>query len=110
MIGILRGGQHTHDAVLFTSNWDLLGRCAAQAGDDICNGAMDNASGLAGLISLARRFGSERRRERSLVFIAFTGEEAGRLGSQYYVAHPAFAPERTVAADLIGIAECKRPR
>jgi Zn-dependent M28 family amino/carboxypeptidase len=98
VIGVLPGGRRENEAVLYAANWDDLGHCPPVAGDDICNGALDNASGVAGLIELARRFSSEQRRQRSLAFVAFTGREAGRLGSQFYAAHPAFAPEHTAAA------------
>ena len=97
VIGVLRGRERPQEAVLYGAHWDHLGRCTPVDGDDICNGALDNATGVAGLIELARRFASEGRLERSLAFIAFTAEESGLLGSAYYAEHPAFAPAQTAA-------------
>ena len=72
----------------------------------IHHGADDNASGTTALIELARRFGAEKDRQgRRLVFIAFSGEEMGLLGSKYYVEHPLFPLESTVAMvnmDMVG--------
>ena len=66
------------------------------AGDEIYNGAMDNAAGVAAILEVAARLkesGSGRR--RSIVFVAVTGEEQGELGSRYFVAHPPKASERS---------------
>ncbi|HET9230628.1 MAG TPA: M20/M25/M40 family metallo-hydrolase, partial [Vitreimonas sp.] len=77
--------------------WDHLGRCTPVDGDDICNGALDNATGIAGLIELARQFRADGPTQRSVAFIAFTGEESGLLGSQYYAEHQVFEPRNTAA-------------
>lgn len=93
VIGVLPGQDRPQEAVVYGAHWDHLGHCAPVDGDDICNGALDNASGVAGLIELARRFtGSSARVQRSVVFAAFTGEESGLLGSEYYAEHPTFTP------------------
>jgi Zn-dependent M28 family amino/carboxypeptidase len=97
VIGVLPGRERPTEAVLYSAHWDHLGHCQPVDGDDICNGARDNASGVAGLIELARRFTEGGRQQRSVAFIAFTAEESGLLGSAYYAAHPLFAPERTAA-------------
>ena len=97
VIGVLPGRSQPGEAVLYTAHWDHLGPCPAVDGDDICNGAVDNATGVAGLIELARRFAGEPHRRRSIVFIAFTGREAGLLGSDYYAAHPVLPLVRTAA-------------
>ena len=82
--------------VIYTAHWDHIGR----DGDDIYNGAVDNASGTAGLLVLAEAFASlpeEQRPNRSLVFIAVTAEEQGLLGSQHYGENPVFPLAQTVA-------------
>ncbi len=98
VIGVLPGTARPQEAVLYSAHWDHLGRCTPVNGDDICNGAYDNATGTGGLIELARRFAGEPRTQRSLAFIAFTAEESGLLGSAYYADHPVFAPADTAAA------------
>jgi len=96
VIGMLPGAQSS-EMVAYGAHWDHLGRCTPVDGDDICNGALDNATGTAGLVELARRAASEGPARRSLMFIAFTAEEQGLLGSQYYADHPVVAPRDTVA-------------
>lgn len=98
VVGVLEGRAAKSEAMLYTAHWDHLGRCPPVNGDDICNGARDNATGVAGLIEIARRFGQEGRLNRSVVFVAFTAEEKGLLGSAYYALNPAIAPNKTVAA------------
>lgn len=96
VIGILPGKVVPDEHILYTAHWDHLGRCEPINGDDICNGAVDNASGVAGLIALARanvRAGAARR---SLVFLAVTAEESGLLGSRYYAENPVFPLATTV--------------
>lgn len=97
VIGLLPGTKRPDEVVLFTAHWDHLGRCKADAsGDDICNGALDNASGTAGLMAIADVFAKAPRTERSVAFIAVTAEESGLLGSQYYAEHPVFPLGKTV--------------
>ncbi len=98
VIGVLPGRTRPQETVLYSSHWDHLGRCPPVNGDDICNGALDNASGTAGLIELARHFASHGRPERSVAFLAVTAEEQGLLGSLYYSQHPVFDPAQTVGA------------
>jgi Zn-dependent M28 family amino/carboxypeptidase len=97
VVGVLPGRERPQEAVLYGAHWDHLGRCTPVDGDDICNGARDNATGIAGLIELARRHAADGAPERSIGFIAFTAEESGLLGSQYYAEHPVFAPRDTAA-------------
>ncbi len=89
VIGVLPGSKRADEYFLYTAHWDHLGRCPAdETGDDICNGALDNASGTSGLIALAESYGSQKKRpERSILFVAFTAEESGLLGSQWFAAH-----------------------
>ncbi|MFL6856489.1 MAG: M28 family metallopeptidase [Allosphingosinicella sp.] len=96
VVGILPGAKRPNEYVLYTAHWDHLGRCDADpSGDDICNGAVDNASGTAGLIALAEAHAKAGNPDRSIVFIAVTGEESGLLGSEYYATHPIYPLART---------------
>ncbi len=100
VIGKLVGTRWPGEAVLFGAHWDHLGVGPPDArGDRIYNGALDNASGVAGMLELARLFCQAPRTERSLYFIAFTSEEKNLLGSEYYAEHPA-TPLPTTAALL----------
>jgi Zn-dependent M28 family amino/carboxypeptidase len=99
VIAVLPGAGRKHEYVIYTAHWDHLGRQSAEAGGAIFNGAVDNASGVAGLLMLAQSFSRTRPPpDRSIVFIAFTGSEAGLLGSGYYADHPVFPIRQTAAA------------
>ncbi len=97
VIGFLRGSVTPDEVLIYSAHWDHLGHCPPLNGDDICNGALDNASGVAGLIDLARHFLSLGRPWRSIAFISYTAEEQGLVGSAYYAQHPVFPPNKTVA-------------
>jgi len=88
VIGVLPGSERPDEYVVYSAHWDHLGRCAPVKGDDICNGAVDNASGIAGLVALAEAFRKQGTPRRSILFIAVTAEESGTIGSEYYAAHP----------------------
>ncbi len=91
VIGIVPGKRFPEESVLVTAHWDHLGRCPADAGgDDICNGAVDNASGVAGVLALAQAFAAGPPPARTVVFMSVTGEESGLLGSRWYAEHPVF--------------------
>ncbi len=97
VIGILRGIEAPEEYVLHTAHWDHLGRCKpADDGDDICNGAVDNATGTAALVALAEAHAKAGPSRRSLVFLAVTAEESGLLGAYYYAANPVFPLDQTV--------------
>jgi Zn-dependent M28 family amino/carboxypeptidase len=98
VVGVLPGTQRPDETIIYSAHWDHLGHCPAINGDDICNGALDNATGTSALIELARRFHAQGRPQRSVAFIALTAEEQGLLGALYYMQHPVFAPRNTVAA------------
>ena len=84
---------------MYVAHWDHLGRDEALEGDQVYNGAADNATGTAGLIELARAFTeAEVRPRRSIVFLAVTAEEQGLLGSKHYGENPLYPPGQTVAA------------
>jgi Zn-dependent M28 family amino/carboxypeptidase len=96
VIGVLPGTTRPDEYVIYTAHWDHLGRCDPDpAGDNICNGAVDNASGTAGLVALAEAHAKAGRAERSIVFLAVTAEESGLLGSKYYAENPVFPLART---------------
>ncbi|WP_374407567.1 M28 family metallopeptidase [Pelagerythrobacter sp.] len=96
VIGMLPGTARPDEYVLHTAHWDHLGRCAPGEADEICNGAVDNATGTAALVALAEAHAKAGAADRSLVFLAVTAEEQGLLGSEYYGANPVFPLEQTV--------------
>lgn len=88
--------------VVYTAHWDHLGRDPRLTGDQIFNGASDNASGVAVLLELAeayRALPAAERPRRSILFLSVTAEEKGLLGSRYYAQHPLY-PLRRILADL----------
>ena len=97
VIGIMKGAKRPDEYVLYTGHWDHLGRCTPAAnGDDICNGAVDNATGSAALVALAEGFKAQGAPDRSVVFLAVTAEESGLLGSKFYADNPIFPLAKTV--------------
>ncbi|MEM7666816.1 MAG: M28 family metallopeptidase [Pseudomonadota bacterium] len=97
VIGILPGSEAPDEYIIHTAHWDHLGRCKpAPDGDDICNGAVDNATGTAALVALAEAHASAGAPKRSLVFLAVTAEESGLLGAYYYASNPVFPLDQTV--------------
>lgn len=88
VIGVLPGTAKPDEYVIYSAHWDHLGRCEPINGDDICNGALDNATGTAGLIALAEAHTKAGPARRSMLFVAVTGEESGLLGSNYFANHP----------------------
>ena len=96
VVGILPGTARPQETVLYTAHWDHLGHCVAVKGDDICNGAVDNASGVAGLIAIAEAQAKIGPAKRSMVFMSVTAEESGLLGSNYYAEHPIYPLAKTV--------------
>jgi Zn-dependent M28 family amino/carboxypeptidase len=114
VIARLDGATRPEEAIVYMAHWDHLGKHGHEADehdalaasaptaspktDTIYNGAVDNATGVAGIIEIAEAFVHQQPRpDRSLVFLAVTLEESGLLGSRYYVAHPAVPLEKTVA-------------
>ena len=85
--------------IVYTAHWDHLGKGAAVEGDDIYNGALDNASGVAALLEIARAFTTvEPRPTRSILILMVGAEEQGLLGSQHYAEQPIYPLARTLAA------------
>lgn len=97
VVGLLPGSKRPDEYVLYTAHWDHLGHCKADAhGDDICNGAVDNATGTALLTALAEANVKAGPADRSQVFLAVTLEESGLLGSEFYAQNPIFPLAQTV--------------
>ncbi|WPV67758.1 M28 family metallopeptidase [Chitinophaga sp. LS1] len=98
VIAQLPGTDRKNEYIIYSAHWDHLGVGEVIRGDSIYNGAADNASGTAALLSLAKAFKSlPNAPRRSILFIALTGEEQGLLGSEYYATHPLFPVKSTVA-------------
>jgi Zn-dependent M28 family amino/carboxypeptidase len=98
--------------LVYTAHWDHLGRDPSLKGDQIFNGAHDNASGTAGLLELARAFTQlAPAPRRSILFLAVTAEEQGLLGSRWYAQHPLYPLTRTVAnVNMDGLSHWGRTR
>jgi Zn-dependent M28 family amino/carboxypeptidase len=109
VIARLDGTARPDEAVVYMAPWDHLGKhgheadehggtSSARGEDTIYNGAIDNATGVAGILEIAEAFVQQRPRpQRSLLFLSVTLEESGLLGSRYYVAHPVVPLAKTVA-------------
>ena len=84
--------------VIYSAHWDHLGRDTTRQGDQIFNGALDNASGTAGLLEIAKAFKTlNPAPKRSILFLAVTAEEKGLLGAKYYAENPLYPLNRTLA-------------
>ena len=98
VLGLLPGSEAPDQAIVYMAHWDHLGTHAGEPGDNTYNGAVDNATGVAGILELAEAFRkASTRPKRSILFLAVTLEESGLLGSKYYVAHPVIPLDSTVA-------------
>jgi Zn-dependent M28 family amino/carboxypeptidase len=108
VIGRLRGSGETGESLLFLAHWDHLGLCRPPAHKDrVCNGAVDNASGVAVMLEVARALAAGPRPARDILFLATTAEEMGLLGAYHFAASPAVKLESIVAAinlDTVAIA------
>jgi len=97
VVGVLPGAKQPDERIIYTAHWDHLGVGLADAkGDKIYNGAVDNASGISGLIELAGAFAKAPRPARTVQFLAVTAEEKGLLGSEYYATNPLYPLATTV--------------
>ncbi len=98
VVARLEGSTYPDETVIYSGHWDHIGVGEPDArGDRIFNGAMDNASGTAALVELARGFATQPRPQRSVLFLAVTAEEKGLLGSEYYASNPLYPLAKTVA-------------
>ena len=107
VIGLLPGKTYPDETLIYTAHWDHLGIGLADAnGDNIYNGAVDNATGISHLIEQARAFARGPQPDRSVVFLAVTAEEKGLLGSEYYATRPLYPLAKTVGVlntDSMGV-------
>ena len=98
VIGRIKGTKRPDETIIYTAHWDHLGIGPKVNGDSIYNGAVDNASGVAAMLAIAKAFQDKKEKpERSIIFLAVTGEEQGLLGSEYYALNPIYALNKTVA-------------
>ena len=98
VVGLLPGSETPDEAIVYMAHWDHLGTHEGDTGDNIYNGAVDNATGVAAIIEIAEAFRKAKvPPKRSILFLAVTLEESGLLGSKYYVAHPVIPLDKTVA-------------
>jgi len=108
VVAVFPGATRPDETIIYSAHWDHLGVGEPVKGDSIYNGAVDNASGCAALLELAAAFKKLKQPPaRSVTFLAFTGEEQGLLGSEYYALHPVFPLQKTVGdinMDMMGLA------
>jgi Zn-dependent M28 family amino/carboxypeptidase len=98
VVAIREGSKLPKQVVIYSGHWDHLGVGQPDAkGDKIYNGAVDNATGIAAMLELARAYGKQPAPQRSVVFLAVTAEEKGLLGSEYYASNPLYPLASTVA-------------
>ena len=97
VIAMIPGTQSPRETIIYTAHWDHLGVNAELPGDNIYNGAADNATGTAALLAMAKMHADAGPAPRSVVFLAVTAEESGLLGSRWYAEHPVFPLATTVA-------------
>jgi Zn-dependent M28 family amino/carboxypeptidase len=99
VVGRIRGRARPEEHVIYMGHWDHLGIDPGLEGDTIYNGALDNASGISGMLEVAEAFQSlPEAPDRSVVFLALTAEEQGLLGSRHYAADPMWPLRDAVAA------------
>nr|WP_294948389.1 M28 family metallopeptidase [uncultured Mucilaginibacter sp.] len=99
VIATLKGSAAPGEYILYSAHWDHFGvKLPAIKGDSIYNGAVDNASGVAAVLAVAKKFTQLKDKpKRSIIFLAVTAEEQGLLGSEYYGTHPIYPLNKTVA-------------
>ena len=97
VIAMIPGTERPTETIIYTAHWDHLGVNAEILGDNIYNGAADNATGTAALLAMAKMHADAGPAPRSVVFLAVTAEESGLLGSRWYTEHPVFPLATTVA-------------
>ncbi|MGM0944651.1 MAG: M28 family metallopeptidase [Bacteroidota bacterium] len=98
VVAKITGSEKPDEYVIYTAHWDHLGIGKPdEKGDSIYNGALDNASGTAALLAIAKAFKESEQPERSVIFLAVTAEEQGLLGSAHYAQNPIYPLEKTVA-------------
>lgn len=99
VVATIPGKKRPEEHIVYMAHWDHLGSRDNQEGDHIYNGAIDNATGTAGIISIAQAFKQlPEAPDRSITFVAVTAEEQGLLGSKYFAAHPTVPLNKIVGA------------
>ena len=99
VVGRIEGAQRPDEALLYSAHWDHLGLCRRPGvSDRICNGAVDNASGVAVMLESARALAQGPKPERSILFVATTAEEMGLLGARAFARNPPIPAKAIVAA------------
>ena len=113
ILGRIDGTKRGAGAVLLMGHWDHLGECRSEGEEDrICNGAVDNASGIAVMLELSRRLAASGPYDRDIYVLATTAEEAGLLGARAFVETPSVPLDSIVAAfnfDTVAIAPAGSP-
>lgn len=98
VIAKVTGKTAPEEVIIYTAHWDHIGIGKPdETGDSIYNGALDNASGTAALLALAKAFKTDEQPDRTVVFLSVTAEEQGLWGSAYYAKNPIYPKEKTVA-------------
>ncbi len=98
VVGKIEGGDRKDEYVVYTAHWDHLGKDTTLKGDQIYNGAADNASGTAELLQIAKAYKQLKTPpSRSILFLSVTAEEKGLVGAKYYATHPLYPLKNTVA-------------
>jgi Zn-dependent M28 family amino/carboxypeptidase len=98
VVAKIEGARRPDEFIVYTAHWDHLGMDTTRAGDQIFNGAVDNASGTAKIMEIAEAFTKlAERPDRSILFLAVTAEEQGLLGAKYYAENPLYPLAKTVA-------------
>ncbi|HVY89505.1 MAG TPA: M28 family metallopeptidase [Hyphomonadaceae bacterium] len=88
VIGTIKGATHPDEHVLLMAHWDHLGKCTPVNGDGICNGAVDNGTGVSTILDIGEKIAAGPKPQRSVDIMAVTLEESGLLGSAYYADNP----------------------
>jgi Zn-dependent M28 family amino/carboxypeptidase len=98
VVAKITGQSKPEEYIIYSAHWDHFGIGKPdETGDSIYNGALDNASGTAALLALAKAFATDAKPDRSVIFLAVTAEEQGLWGSAYYAQNPIYPKEKTVA-------------
>jgi len=113
VVGRVRGSGSTNENLVYLAHWDHFGTCRPEGeADRICNGAVDNASGVAALIEIAGRLARQPRPGRDILFLATTAEETGLLGAEHFATRPVVPAASIIAAinlDTIAIHPAGEP-
>jgi len=112
VVARIEGSELPNEYVVYSAHWDHLGRDPKLTGDQIYNGALDNASGIGAMLEIAEAFTKlPKAPRRSILFLAVTAEEKGLLGAKYYATNPLYPLNRTLAnINMDGVNQWGRTR